>query len=319
MSSSSFNISVGEGYSLLCLLARQELGLAIQPRQVRLPPNGNDAGKDTPVLCRDKRKTKRCDPRPKLPRVQGTGRHGKDDTVPDGVQRAPGQKGLGTEEIGIEKGREEGEVDEDLGAEGQQSGRIVEVVREEEEPVVYGDGTGAANDEVARRPLRIVVVGADTLGTEVGDQVDDEGAEELCSPRPVSLRAGVGIGGGRQRSESLPEGHGRDGALDGYGVLDRRSRAFFGASAKGNRGEGAAEGCGWERVSEGYRRRKQRPEATGLSASKGRPERRGHSHGQAQCRTHHLVPTVGGWRFTASGDVLDNVEEEREGRNGARR
>lgn len=72
-------------------------------------------------------------------------------------------------------------------------------------PGVAGNGRYAANDKTTSRALRInVLLRVYALGAEVGESVDDEGAEELCRPGTPFLGPGVGGCDACQGSETLP-------------------------------------------------------------------------------------------------------------------
>ena len=90
-------------------------------------------------------------------------------------------------------------------------------------PFVAGYGGNASDHEAACRPLRIdidtfVGVAVDALGAQVGEAVDDEGADKLRAPGTTLLRPRVCRRRARQGSEALPERQRGDGIGDGYGL-----------------------------------------------------------------------------------------------------
>lgn len=118
------------------VLRRQVLGLPVQIAQVRLPPDGHEARKDGPVLDGDEREAKGRDGGPHLHGVEGAAGHGDLDALNGGLDGLAGEQGLRAEVEDVEAWCEDHLVDEDFGAEGEDAGGVVEVVREEHEPAI---------------------------------------------------------------------------------------------------------------------------------------------------------------------------------------
>lgn len=140
------------------LMLLPHLGLSIHPAEIGLPPHGNHAGKDAAVLERDKGEAESRGGGPHLDGVDEAHGDGGLAALNGGCDGLAGQEGLGGEEVDVEGGGEDGEVDGDLCADGEPARGVVEVVREEDVPLPVGDGGDASDDEAAHRPLRRVGV-----------------------------------------------------------------------------------------------------------------------------------------------------------------
>lgn len=146
----------------------------IQPTKISLPPNSNNARKNTTILPRDKRETKRRDRRPDLPAIDPTDGYSLPDALLDILPTTAAEHSLHAEEIAIEQRREDGLVDADLDRQTRDVGRVVEVVAEEHEPFVVRDRDYAADDERAQAADRFVgrVWVRDFLRAQVAQEVD---------------------------------------------------------------------------------------------------------------------------------------------------
>lgn len=121
--------STGSRDGLLLLCA------PIQPREVCLPPDRDDSGKDTAVLKGNVGEVDGCDDGPKLHRVHHADRHCPLNALPDLYKIVACQEGLHPKEVSVEEGREYRLVDNNLGADGEDSRRVVKVARQPHEPV----------------------------------------------------------------------------------------------------------------------------------------------------------------------------------------
>lgn len=110
------------------------LGLPVQEAEVGLPADGDDAGEQGAVLEREVGEADGRDRGPDLARVDDADGHGGAHAVPRLRQRVARQQRLPAEEVRVEDGREDGLVDGDLDGDGQDLGRVVEVLRQEDEP-----------------------------------------------------------------------------------------------------------------------------------------------------------------------------------------
>lgn len=108
---------------------------AIQPRQICLPTDGNNPGEDAPVFYGYKRKIDGGDGGPQLDRVDHTGWNSSLDAVPDFGQVVARKEGLHAEEVRVEQRRKDGLVNDDLGSEREEARRVVEIARQEHEPI----------------------------------------------------------------------------------------------------------------------------------------------------------------------------------------
>lgn len=111
-----------------------QLGHPIEPSEVCLPADGNNAREQAAVLDRDEGEGEGGHPRPELARVDHARRDGVVDALEDLGGCAAGEDGLGSEEVGVEGRREEQLTHDDLGGDGEDMRRVVEAVREPHEP-----------------------------------------------------------------------------------------------------------------------------------------------------------------------------------------
>jgi hypothetical protein len=112
------------------------LRLPIQETQIRLPPNRNHAGENTPILLRHECKTKRCDRGPEFTAIHERHWDSAFDVLEYLIEIVAGKQGLHAEEIAVEDGREQDLVDGYFGDEGEQLRGIVEVNGEKSEPKI---------------------------------------------------------------------------------------------------------------------------------------------------------------------------------------
>lgn len=188
----------------------------IQQPQISLPPHRHHTTKNTSTPRPHKRKTQSRHQRPKLPAIHHTRRHSLLDPLPSPLwlRTFQREKTLHGEEVGVEQGRKDDLVDQDAEEEGE-VGAVREgdsaPVREEEEPVVGGEGEGAADEEGAEGAvgvvvpflcffLRILVLVLlarcrglfDVLGEEIAQEVYRQRTQDLGYVWPSFLGAIVG-------------------------------------------------------------------------------------------------------------------------------
>lgn len=129
------------------------------------------------------------------------------DSLHNIVPASTRQEALQAEEVCIEDWREHDLVDQHFQRNAADLRGVIEVAREEEEPVVSGNRCDAANEERAHCPVRVVrrnllsfLVSIffswcwrDALCCEVADEVDDQCRDELNGMRSARMHASVRV------------------------------------------------------------------------------------------------------------------------------
>lgn len=111
------------------------LRFSIQITKIRLPPNGNEPSKNTPVLRGYESKAERSNRWPKFARIEHRDRHRSLYPIPHFRQRVTREERLHAEEIGVEDRGEAYLVYCDFRSQRKDFGGVVEVVAQEHEPV----------------------------------------------------------------------------------------------------------------------------------------------------------------------------------------
>lgn len=117
-------------------LGRQDLtrGLLIEPAQVRLPANSNDAREYVPELRRHVHEAERRDGGPEFDAIGHADRESLLQALPCFLEGGAREEGMHTEEVGIEDRGEAELLDDDFRQDGEELGWVVEVIVEEHEP-----------------------------------------------------------------------------------------------------------------------------------------------------------------------------------------
>lgn len=108
--------------------------LLVQPAQIGLPADRNTPGEYIPELCRHVHKAERGDSRPELNAVLDTNGEGLLQSLPGLVERRTSEKRVHTKEVRIEDRCEARLLYNNLGQDGEEPARVVEIVSEEYKP-----------------------------------------------------------------------------------------------------------------------------------------------------------------------------------------
>ena len=183
--------------NLLLLLFRP----AIKPAHIRLPHDGKQPYNHGPRLRLDVREGERGDQGP----VQAAPRYALRHSASHPLDRRHGalalEQRVGGKEVDVEQRRVDELVHRHLCSRRERRRRVVEVPRQEHEPLVAGDRDHRSDDDGAYRPERVVVVAADQLGREVACEVDEGCDPELSEVRPVVLLVAVPVEEANRRPE----------------------------------------------------------------------------------------------------------------------
>lgn len=117
-------------------LSRQDLtrGFLVEPTQVRLPANGNDAREHIAELRWHVDEAECRDGGPELGAVGHADGESLLQALPGLLEGGTCEEGVHAEEVGIEDGGEAELLDDDFCQDGEEFRRVVEVVVEEHEP-----------------------------------------------------------------------------------------------------------------------------------------------------------------------------------------
>ena len=118
-------------------LSRQDLtrGFLVEPAQVRLPANSNDAREYVAELRRHVHEAECRDGGPELDAVSHADWESLLEALPCFLESGARKEGMHAEEVGIEDGGEAELLDDNFGQDGEEFGWVVEVVVKEHEPV----------------------------------------------------------------------------------------------------------------------------------------------------------------------------------------
>nr|POE93593.1 hypothetical protein CFP56_19605 [Quercus suber] len=199
------------------LAALLVLGLLVEPAEVGLPEDGDDAGEDAAALRGDEREVERHDGGPDLPAVGPADGDGVEDAALGLGPGGAGQQALHAEEVRADERGEEELVDEHFHADAEpvaaRPRAVVEVPPQEQEVLVARDAEQPADEHGPQRAHRLVGPlrerpRAHHLRAQVAAEVHDHARFQLRQLRPPLLHRAVRAEG---RQHGLDPGPGRPG------------------------------------------------------------------------------------------------------------
>nr|POF04707.1 hypothetical protein CFP56_73825 [Quercus suber] len=214
-----FTIHEAFGGALPALLL---LGLFVQPAEVGLPEDGDDAGEDAAVLGRDEGEVECGDDGPDLPGVHPADGDGVADAALRLLPGRAGQQALHAEEVRVEERGEEGLVDDHLDRDAEPVAHlpaaVVEVAPQEQEVSVARDAGQPADEHGSQRAHGFVGCvreprAAHRLRAQISAEVHDHARLELRQARPAFLHGAVGSEG---REDGGQPGPGQADAAAGF-------------------------------------------------------------------------------------------------------